>query len=98
MAAFLVNAGLDGNGHAGLQTDIKQLLVEAVGFLMDVGKVSHSVAGAALVIQSVVPHGFSRQHIQVGASGAIQELGCGQSDDGFQNQSEILLLFPGQLA
>ncbi|MNW04497.1 hypothetical protein D3C71_2005960 [compost metagenome] len=77
MTPFLIYTGFYRDTHAGLQPDIQQLLVKPVRFLMDIGEITDPVAGAAFVVQSVIPQGLPGQHIQMGAGGAIQEFSGG---------------------
>ncbi|MNC56657.1 hypothetical protein D3C75_1062690 [compost metagenome] len=77
MTPFLIYTGFYRDAHAGLQPDIQQLLVKAVGLLMDIGEITDPVTGATFVVQSVIPQGLPGQHIQMGTGGAVQEFSGG---------------------
>ena len=67
---FCIDAGLDGDDHAGLERDGA---AEAVRALVDVEQIADAVTGAAAVVDAELPYGITGKDIELLAADSLFE-------------------------
>ena len=89
-AVFHVDTGLIGDAHAGLND---RGAAEALRAFMDSAHKTDAMAGAAAVIEAVLPQTLTGKHVELQAVRAEREARTGKVDVRLQGP-RIALLFP----
>ena len=91
---FGIDAGLDGDDHAGLE---RNGAAEAVRALVDVEQIADAVTGAAAVVDAELPYGITGKDIELLAADSLFEFYGGKSDNSLEHERKIPALLIGNL-